>query len=305
MIEEKEKTIKSVLDKHADKDTVKDATVGKTKKQDKKQDKAIDGKTAKSKPVSVEAVKTAKTIKDLKDPKTSKSMISKKQDFKIDIQEMEKKGVHLGHRVNRLHPKMSDYVIGVKNTIHIIDLKQTAIKLKDALEFISQALKEDQNILLVGTKPPLKRLVQEIAQECNISYINERWLGGTLTNFKTISQRVEYYQQLKQEKEKGNFEKFSKKERIKKEKELGEMRKKFEGMQALTKIPDIIFICDIVKDKLALKEARMKNIKTIAIVDTNTDPTLVNYPIPANDDAISSVRYILEKVKDAILKNKG
>ncbi len=241
-----------------------------------------------------------------KEEKQEKTKEEKKEEkekefkFGIKIKEMLEKGVVLGHRATKLHPKMADYVIGVKNTIHVIDLQKTAVCLERALEFISDLIKQKKTLLLVGTKPPLRELVKEIAQELNFPSVTERWLGGTFTNFNVFSGRIKRYRELEKEKEETKFEEFPKKERIKKEKELAIFKKKFEGIKNLEEYPAAVFICDIVRDKLALKEARRKNIKTIAIVDTNADPTLVDYPIPANDDALSSVRYILEKIKNAV-----
>ena len=228
-----------------------------------------------------------------------------KDGFGIEIEEMTKNGMHLGHAISKLHPKMADFVVGIRNTVHIIDLKKTASNLKEALKFISELFEKKGNMPLVGTKPPLRNLVREVAQDCSLSYVTERWLGGTFSNFKVISKRIGYYRDLEKEKNEGGFEKFLKKERLKKEKELERLERKFGGIKNLNEIPEAIFICDIKSDKLALKEAKMKGVKIIAIVDTNVDPTPVDYPIPANDDAISSVKYILEKVAKVIKNQKS
>lgn len=230
---------------------------------------------------------------------------SKKEDFGINVEEMAKTGMHLGHRTTKLHPKMQEYVVGIRNTVHIIDLKKTELCLKKALKFIAELCGQGGKIIFVSTKPPLRNLVKEAATELNIPYVVERWLGGTFTNFKVISQRAKHYKTLREQKERGEFEKLSKKERIRKEKDLERMEKKFEGIKDLEELPGAVFIFDIRKDKLCLKEAKEKGVKVVAICDTNVDPTLPDYPIPANDDAISSVRYILEKVKEAINKSKS
>jgi small subunit ribosomal protein S2 len=224
--------------------------------------------------------------------------------LEIDTKEMMEAGVHLGHRTSKLHPKMGKFILGIRNTVHVIDLKKTAEHLEKALEFLQQLSKTGGTLLLVGTKPPLRNLVEKIAKDCNLPYVTERWLGGTFTNFEVISKRAKYFKELQRKKEAGELEKYTKKERQKFEKELQDLQTKFEGIKDMEKLPEAVFLCDIIKDKLALKEAKMKGIKTIAIVDTNADPTLVDYPIPANDDAISSVKYILEKVKEVIKKTK-
>ncbi|MBM4177412.1 30S ribosomal protein S2 [Candidatus Gribaldobacteria bacterium] len=220
---------------------------------------------------------------------------------KIKIEEMQSAGLHLGHKTSKLNPKVGIFVAGIKNTVHVFDLEKTGEFLEKALSFVKSAGKEKKTFLFVSTKPPLKRLVRELSIELNMPFVVERWLGGTLTNFNVIAKRAQYFKDLEQKKEKGEFEKYTKKERIKKEKDLQSMKLKFEGLKNIEKLPDIIFIADIIKDKLALKEAFENKIKTIAIVDSNADPSLVDFPIPANDDSISSVNYILTKIKAAYL----
>lgn len=223
--------------------------------------------------------------------------------MKINQKEMMQAGVHLGHRTSKLHPKMESFVVGIRNTVHVIDLEKTEECLKKALEFISEIVKNRGVLLFVSTKIPLKHLVKEVALECKMPFVVERWLGGTFTNFSVIAKRADYYKQLKKDKEEGGLDKYTKKEKIKITRDFGKLKAKFEGIARLEKLPEAVFICDIVKDDLALKEAKMKGVKTIALVDTNADISLVDYPIPSNDDAISAVKYILELVKETILKN--
>lgn len=227
---------------------------------------------------------------------------TKKSEFGIDVEEMMEVGVHLGHRISKLHPKMQENIMGVRNTVHIIDLEKTVKQLTEALKFISEVCKQKGNLLLVGTKIPLKNLVKKIAEDCNLSYVAERWLGGTFTNFKVVQERIKYFKELEKKKKQGELEKYTKKERMKIEKELEDLSQKFGGIKDMEKIPEAVFICDINRDKLALKESKMKGVKVVAIVDTNADPSLVDYPIAANDDAISAVKYILEKVAEVIKK---
>lgn len=220
------------------------------------------------------------------------------------IQKMAAAGLHLGHKISKLHPRMGKYVVGVKNTIHIIDLQKTKEAIENSLNFISETIKKGGEIVLVGTKPPLRSLLKGVAEECGIPYVVERWLGGTFTNFKVIWKRLESFGKMQKEKDEGGFEKFSKKERIKKEKELRDFEKKFGGIKNLSKVPEIVFICDVKKDRICLKEAKSRGVKTIAIVHTNVDPTPVDFPIPANDDSVDSVRYILERVKEIVKSAK-
>lgn len=241
--------------------------------------------------------------KDTKEAKDISSPPAKPEDvFGISVEEMAKAGVQLGQRTSRTHPKMLPYIFGVRNTIHIIDLEKTAVKLKEALEFIQKLASEGKIILFVGTKFQVKDLVRQVAQECSMPYVVERWLGGTFTNLWVIAKRIEYFKELERKKTEGELEKYTKKERMKIDQELKALEEKFGGIKELSRLPDAVFVCDMRKDHGAIKEARMKSIPVISICDTNCDPTLANYPIPANDDAISSVKYILNKVKDVILK---
>jgi small subunit ribosomal protein S2 len=224
--------------------------------------------------------------------------------YGLDSQEMMKAGLHLGHKKSRLHPKMKDYIMGVRNTIHIIDLEKTILKIEEAFDYLEDLMKKGETIILVGTKPPLRKIVKEAAEGCDLPYVNERWLGGTFTNFKNILKRIDYFKELERKKNEGELEKYTKKERAEFDKEIRGLRLKFEGLKNLKELPAAIFICDLKRDFLALKEAQAKGIKTISIIDTNVNPELVDYPIPANDDALDAVSYILEKAKEVINKNK-
>lgn len=230
---------------------------------------------------------------------------SPKDEFGLDVNEMAQAGLHLGQRVSRTHPKMRPYIFGVRNTVHIIDLEKTAQKMRQALEFIKNLAAEGKVILFVGTKIQIKDLVKETAEQCQMPYVTERWLGGTFTNFGIMLKRIDYLKELERKREEGELAKYTKKERKEFDEEIAELRKKFGGIVDMVRLPDAVFVCDMRGDHGAIKEARMKNIPVIAICDTNCDPSLADYPIPANDDAISSVRYILNKVKEVVLKTKS
>lgn len=219
----------------------------------------------------------------------------------LNIEEMAKAGVNFGHTVSRLHPKMKPYVAGIKNNVHIIDLDKSVKDFERALAFISNLITDGKTILFVGTKPQVKELTKNTAVECQMPYVTERWLGGTLTNFETLFKRVNYFKELEHKIQSGELEKYTKKERINFDKELQSLKVKFEGIRNLVKLPDAVLILDLKKDSTAVREARRKGIAIIGIVDTNIDPTFADYPIPGNDDAISSVGYILEKIKEVIL----
>lgn len=229
---------------------------------------------------------------------------TKVDEFGINPEEMLQAGLQFGHQTSKTHPKMKPYLFGVRNTIHIFDLDKTAEKLKEALGFTQKLISENKTLLFVGTKIQAKDLVRETATQVGFPYVVERWLGGTMTNFGVIKNRVEYFKDLERKKEAGELEKYTKKERLELDKELERLRMKFEGIKEMSRIPDVVFVADIKKDALAIEEARKKGLKIIGICDTNTDPTSVDYPIPANDDSISSLKYILGKVEEVIKKAK-
>ncbi len=231
-----------------------------------------------------------------------------KEDIKTDVNvspdEMVKAGTHFGHRISASHPKMKPFLFGTRNTIQIIDAEKSAAKLQEALAYIQEIIKEGSVLLFVGTKIQVKKTLEETAKECGLPWVSERWLGGTFTNFEIIKKRVDYLKNLKIQKAAGDLEKYTKKEQLKIEKIIQGLQLRLGGIESMDVLPKAIFACDLRKDLLAIKEAKKKGIKIIAIADTNTDPGLADYPIPANDDAASSVKYILDKVKETILSVK-
>lgn len=225
-----------------------------------------------------------------------------KESFNLNIEEMTQAGLQSGHRVSKLHPRMKPYIAGIKNTVHIIDLEKTIDKFSEALTLIKSLISEWKNLLIVGTKVPSKEIVKKAAEEAGLPYVNTRWLGGTFTNFETILKRIAHLKELEKEKSTGGLEKYTKKERMKIDEEIEALRIKFGGIKDMQKLPDAILILDMKKDGTAATEARKKGVKIIAICDSNIDPALIDYIIPANDDAVSSVKYILEKIKEVVLK---
>ncbi len=224
----------------------------------------------------------------------------KSMESKVDpvIQEMTAAGLHFGHKTSKTHPKMKPYIAGVRNTVHMFDLAKTKEKLQKALEYIQSLRAEGKALLLVGTKIQIKNLVKETAMACGLPYVSDRWIGGAFTNFGTIAKRTEYFRGLEKKKEAGELEKYTKKEQLGIAEEMKNLELRFGGIKNLAKLPDAVFICDLDKNQLALREAKDKGIPVVAIVDTDIDPTLVDYVIPANDDAQSSVRYILNKLQE-------
>jgi len=227
-----------------------------------------------------------------------------KEDIKLSVEEMEKAGVNFGHKVSKLHPKMKAYVSGVKNGVNLFDLEKISKEFIKALTFVSKIVSEGKTIIFVGTKIQLRAVITEAAEECGVPCVTERWLGGTFTNFETIQKRVNYFKDLEKKKESGELEKYTKKERLNFDREISSLKIKFGGIRNMAKLPDAVFIFGLDKDITCAKEAKRRGVKIISIVDTNVNPDIVDYPIPANDDAISSVRYIIDKVKEIILNSK-
>ncbi|HFC76943.1 MAG TPA: 30S ribosomal protein S2 [Candidatus Moranbacteria bacterium] len=219
---------------------------------------------------------------------------------KTDVREMLKNGVHFGHSKSRKDPRMDKYVFGVKRGINIIDLQKTEEKLKEAIEFIKKLRKNQKQILFVGTKKQSKLLLKAVAEKCEMPYIEERWLGGTFTNFSVIRRRAQYLKDSQEKLEKGEFDKYTKLEKLKKSEELEKLEKRMGGIKIMKELPGAVFIVDIKSDNIALREAISAKVPTIALVDTNVNPETVDYPIPANDDATSSVKLMLEYIGTAV-----
>ncbi|MFZ2390479.1 MAG: 30S ribosomal protein S2 [Minisyncoccales bacterium] len=225
----------------------------------------------------------------------------KKIGYNISVDDMITAGLGYGHDKSKLNPKMKDYIAKQKDRIHIIDLDKTAEKLTEALDFLKQLKSEGKTIAFVGTKVAVRDLVKEIAIKCNSPYVTERWIGGVFTNFKEIRKRINYFKELEAKTKEIDFEKkYVKKERLTMLKELERLRLKFDGVKNMEELPKAVFIVDVMKDEIALKEARQCGIKVIALADTNINPNLIDYPIPGNDDAYTSIEYILYKIEEVL-----
>lgn len=218
-----------------------------------------------------------------------------------ELQEMMEAGLHFGHKTSKTHPQMKRYIAGVRNSIHIINLEKTKEKLQEVLEVVRDLVTSGKIILLVGTKVQTKDLVRDLAKETGLPYVTERWIGGLLTNFEMVQKRIEHLKDLENKKASEDFNKYTKWEQHEMEEERKKLERKFGGMKNLGGLPNALFVFDLDENQLAVKEAKQKNIQVLAIVDTNCDPGSVDYAIPANDDAVSSVKYIVEKVRDAIV----
>jgi len=223
----------------------------------------------------------------------------------FSLEEMMEAGLHFGHKTSKTHPRMKPYVAGVRNSIHLINLEKTREKLREALEAVRDLAAAGKVILLVGTKVQVKGPVRELAEETGLPYVTNRWIGGLLTNFEMVVKRIEHLKDLENKKASEDFGKYTKWEQHEMEEERERLEKKFGGVKNLGRLPDAMFLFDLDKNQLALKEAKLKGVRVFAVVDTNCDPASVDYAIPANNDAVSSVKYIAGKVRDALLQAKG
>ncbi len=220
------------------------------------------------------------------------------------LQELLEAGVHFGHQVRRGNPRMRRFIYGARDGVHIIDLTESEKGLKEAVEFLTKTAAENKTILFVGTKKQAKEIVEEWAKKLNLPYLTERWIGGFLTNFEEIFKNIKKLKELKEQKEKGELTKYTKKEQLLLDRKMFKFERDLGGALDLEKLPDAIFVVDAVKDEVAVKEAHRIGIKVVAIADSNSDPTLMDYPIPGNDDAIKSIRIIMDTVGEAIAEGQ-
>lgn len=222
----------------------------------------------------------------------------------ISMKQLLEAGVHFGHQTRRWNPKMAPYIFTERNGIYIIDLQKTVRKIDEAYEFIKSVAMENRPILFVGTKKQAQAAIADEALRCNMFYVNERWLGGMLTNYKTISLRIKRLSDIQQMEKDGTFDALTKKEVQKLRLEMAKLEKFLNGMKAMRGMPGAMFVVDPKKEKIAVKEARILNIPIVGMCDTNCDPDDVDYIIPANDDAIRAVKLITAKMADAIIEGK-
>jgi len=222
----------------------------------------------------------------------------------VSMKQLLEAGVHFGHRSRRWHPKMRSFIFTERNGIHIIDLQQTIRRLEEACAFVRDTAAEGGTILFVGTKRQAQENIQEQAERCGMPHVTTRWLGGTLTNFRTIRQRCDDLLELEKQKELGGFSRLPKKEALWKERELVKLERRFGGIKNMYYLPSAIFVADVQRETIAVKEANTLDIPVVAMVDTNCDPDPVDYVIPANDDAIRAIKLIASKMADAVIEGQ-
>ena len=222
----------------------------------------------------------------------------------ISMKQLLEAGVHFGHQTRRWNPKMAQYIFTERNGIYIIDLQKTVKKLEEAYNFVRDLAADGKDILFVGTKKQAQESIKDEASNCGMPYVNARWLGGMMTNFRTISRRIDRLNQLRKMAEDGTFDMLPKKEVIKLNLEIERLEKFLGGIQNMGKLPGALFIVDPRKEKIAVQEAKKLGIPVVAIVDTNCDPDEVDYVIPGNDDAIRAVKLIAQVMGNAVLEGR-
>jgi len=219
----------------------------------------------------------------------------------VTLRQLLEGGVHFGHQTNRWNPKMKPYIFGARNKIHIIDLRMTQTLFKEAYKSIFESVARGGTVLFVGTKKQAQDVVMQEADRCGMYYVNHRWLGGTLTNFKTIKSSVERLKSIEKMAEDGTYEKLTKKEVIQKERLRGKLLRNLGGLRDMARLPSVMFVTDPTKERIAVAEAKRLKIPVVAIADTNCDPDAIDYLIPGNDDAIRAIKLFTSKIADACI----
>ena len=223
----------------------------------------------------------------------------------VELTHLIEAGAHFGHLTRRWNPKMKPFIFMEKNGIHIIDLKKSLGLLNQAYQHMVEAVSQGNTVLFVGTKKQAKGVVESEAKRCGMNWVSERWLGGMLTNFSTIRKSVKRLQNIEKQETDGTFEKITKKERLFLTRERDKLKKILEGVETMGKLPGVVFVVDIKKEDIAVKEAKRLNIPVFAIVDTNCDPEDINYMIPANDDAVKTIELIVKHMADAVIEGQA
>jgi small subunit ribosomal protein S2 len=211
-------------------------------------------------------------------------------------------GVHFGHRTRRWNPKMKPYIFTERNGVHIIDLQQTIVALDEVFALVRDAVAEGGTLLLVGTKRQAQDTIAQEAQRCDMPYVNQRWLGGTLTNWRTIRQRIDYLHDLESRRDRGEFDLLTKREALGLQRRIDKLNGRLGGIKEMDRLPDLMYVVDVRREATAIREANKLDIPVVAIVDTNCDPDPIDYLIPANDDAIRAIRLITSLMADAVIE---
>ena len=219
---------------------------------------------------------------------------------KVSLDELLDSGAHFGHQTRRWNPKMEEYLFGSENGVHIFDLTKVKPLIEEALDFITRSVKEGKTVLLLGTKKQVKDKVAEVAEKVGIPYVNERWLGGTISNFPQMQRSLKKMEEMKENMTSGFYNKYTKKERLLIDREIARLERFFGGIKTLTNVPDVLIVIDTKREAGAVHEANVRKVPVVGIVDSNSDPDFIDYPIPMNDDASKALEYILNLIGEAI-----
>lgn len=224
-----------------------------------------------------------------------------KKQTNITLEGLLEAGAHFGHQTKRWNPKMEDFLYGSEQGVHIFDLVKTKKAIEEALEFLTTSVKEGKTILFLGTKKQIKEKIKEIALETGSPYVDERWLGGTISNFEQMKKSLKKLEEMKTKMAEGDYNKNTKKERLLIDREITRLERFFGGLKGVTKVPEVLFIVDTKREAAAVREASRLKVSIVGIVDSNADPDMIDYPIPMNDDASKALEYVLNLVKDTLL----
>ena len=223
---------------------------------------------------------------------------------KVSLDQLLDSGAHFGHQTRRWNPKMEEYLYGQENGVHIFDLTKVKPLIEEALGFLTRSVKEGKTILILGTKKQVRDKVAEVAERVGVPYVNERWLGGTISNFPQMQRSLKKMEEMKENMTSGFYNKYTKKERLLIDREIARLERFFGGIKTLTNVPDVVVVVDTKRESGAVHEANVRKVPVVGIVDSNSDPDLIDYPIPMNDDASKALEYMLDLIGEAIEEGK-
>ena len=223
----------------------------------------------------------------------------------ISLKDLLEAGAHFGHQSARWNPKMKPYLYTIKDGVHVFDLAKTKEGLEKATEFVRQFVTEGKTIVFVGTKRQAQAIITEEAKKIGVPYVSQRWLGGTLTNWEQIKKSIDQLAEMKEKREQGEYKKYTKKEQLLLDRKINKLEKFFGGLASLAKLPEALFVVDVRKEELAVKEAKKKGLIVVGLVDSNVDPDLVDYIIPGNDDAVGNIKLVVSAMAEAVKEGQG
>ena len=223
----------------------------------------------------------------------------------ISLKDLLEAGAHFGHQSARWNPKMKPYLYTIKDGVHVFDLAKTKEGLEKAVEFVRQFVTEGKTIVFVGTKRQAQAIITEEAKKIGVPYVSQRWLGGTLTNWEQIKKSIDQLAEMKEKREQGEYKKYTKKEQLLLDRKINKLEKFFGGLASLAKLPEALFVVDVRKEELAVKEAKKKGLIVVGLVDSNVDPDLVDYIIPGNDDAVGNIKLVVSAMAEAVKEGQG